>query len=1221
MPTRRSSRARKNAGSHSQLWAQKDDPAVATYQCGIESLLDQEQLDLPRKAEFFSGGPHGIRAELASRANSRASAFVKTHQSAGHQSIGKVLWLTSHAASAELIRQDLLAVRSAWLVPQVLTLRHLAERVVDQAGPQAWPLSLSQSRRLIYEVIVEAHARQRAPLYGPLAQRAGVIDQLLRQFSEFFQSDFLLDDAVPDFTAMPDRRLDLRRREAMFLYRVYRRRLRRSGLADADQRMADACELIRNPSTDSWQLTILSGFRHLSPLDKHLLKAVAQKSHRLLVEMGELDPSERGLWQPLEKDLRVVAAGYDETSEHSLPGTTFGCSDRRRTHELLFGDPRQLESEPSGQSKQAHPSQIKILAAESTTEELRSVARQIKQSLIEGIKPAEILVTARQLGVVARRVQEAFTEVGVPLAVGQPQRLGDATLMQVVLSLVRLMEHDWRFEDLLAVITNPRLLLFNQLITPQAEPQTSLFDTSEAGALAELAKSKCRRLGLTSLRAIVEWIVRQLALPSGGSSLVRLAQRGAERFVHANQDSEAVDEQDSANSTFDTLDAAAYLAAPHLLQLQDLLAQPLKPQSPLEVFDSWKQVLEGLGYRSPEPTSHPLSQSGSGAVVSASDEAALEKLEELYSGVEQLAGWQGKKAPQLSIGDNPLLLWASRETLPFAGEQEGCVRLLPAEAARYHQPRDLYIIGLQESSFPATTRDASGELALAGISAEVPEEEGRTVKASSQADDAGSKEEMLLFTELLASATRQVHLSYAALDEKAQPLNPSSYLSEVERLFPSGQLRYDAAVGGTSVLYSGRDLRIAAVRELGASNAKPLATLLRSQRFCDGAATLANGIEASWNRSHGDAFAAYEGILTSEAAQQRLASRYPPQHLWSPSSLELYATCPFKFFMRQVLGAEPLEDPVLDVDYRRRGSLLHDALLLLHRRLRDEGIQSAATNLASDAFVERFKNAVTEAQQAVRLPRHQQGLARVEAMQADAWGHLYRDQLAKYEQQERHLETPPEPTHFEVRFGPARHADELQSPLSNPEPFALDLGEEILLLVGQIDRIDIGSCRGETIFNVVDYKTSRTVKYQIANTEAGRQLQPLLYTLAAEQHLLADQAARPWRTGYWGVQQEGFKTSKNYPQPSIDDGEQLTPNPEWQTLDGVVRERLLGIVRGVRNGDFPMNNPDEHCAGQCEFSTTCRVAQSRYLGKRLADEVADDSADGVATVAASEDPR
>ena len=119
-------------------------------------------------------------------------------------------------------------------------------------------------------------------------------------------------------------------------------------------------------------------------------------------------------------------------------------------------------------------------------------------------------------------------------------------------------------------------------------------------------------------------------------------------------------------------------------------------------------------------------------------------------------------------------------------------------------------------------------------------------------------------------------------------------------------------------------------------------------------------------------------------------------------------------------------------------------------------------------------------------------------------------------------------------------------------------------------------------------------KYTKPHVLSGRALQLSLYAVAAETLLQGDREAVPWQFGYWFVADNGFK--KTIPLFRVT-ATGLQPSDEWQRLRADVVTRVLSLVRGVRRGEFPMYNTDEHCGDHCRFRTVCRVAQVRALEK------------------------
>ena len=222
-------------------------------------------------------------------------------------------------------------------------------------------------------------------------------------------------------------------------------------------------------------------------------------------------------------------------------------------------------------------------------------------------------------------------------------------------------------------------------------------------------------------------------------------------------------------------------------------------------------------------------------------------------------------------------------------------------------------------------------------------------------------------------------------------------------------------------------------------------------------------------------FGQYEGLLLDQSAHDALASRFDSSHLWSPSQLEEYATCPFRFFANELIRLEPLDDLTVASDARRRGSILHQVLAKVHEQLdlqdaADEQDQPLATTLT-----ERFRELLAAEIAARPLGGLQESLREIERREIDAWAPLYAQQECDYRQRWNDLMQPPAPKYFELHFGPEVHegSGQQQRKGSTPVPFELDLGQEQIRITGQIDRIDVGRIGGLTVLNIIDYKSAK----------------------------------------------------------------------------------------------------------------------------------------------------
>jgi ATP-dependent helicase/nuclease subunit B len=351
------------------------------------------------------------------------------------------------------------------------------------------------------------------------------------------------------------------------------------------------------------------------------------------------------------------------------------------------------------------------------------------------------------------------------------------------------------------------------------------------------------------------------------------------------------------------------------------------------------------------------------------------------------------------------------------------------------------------------------------------------------------------------------------------------------------------------------------------------------------------GLRTVHSRARRDSFGPAEGLLTSPAAAARLAARYGPKHLWSPSRWETYASCPYKFFLETVLKLEPLGDLVLETDFARRGSRLHDVLAEFHRRWqsarRERSIESEHE---AAAFAEHLRNVVDER---IVAPRAgiEAALLELDRRQILKWADRHFEHHARYQAHWSELAAPLEPAHFELRFGPKRSGDDdAEDPHSSCDPFSLDVDGEPVLITGRIDRIDVARVEGQIVFNVIDYKSGRKPSLKEEHVVSGEHLQLPIY-VAAAQALVFGGGAEPLAAGYWTM--EGGFDSKGV--LAVRQGEDGGESRE--RIRTAVVECVRQFITSIRRGEFPVFSRDDQCTSRCHFNTVCRIAQVRSLGK------------------------
>ena len=217
---------------------------------------------------------------------------------------------------------------------------------------------------------------------------------------------------------------------------------------------------------------------------------------------------------------------------------------------------------------------------------------------------------------------------------------------------------------------------------------------------------------------------------------------------------------------------------------------------------------------------------------------------------------------------------------------------------------------------------------------------------------------------------------------------------------------------------------------------------------------------------------------------------------YSPTALENFSKCPYKFVLQAIFRLDPREEPeaLEAIDPLTRGSLTHEIQFVVLTRLREQHLLPVTpTNLeAAQAELERLVDEVAERSRDDLAPAIERVWKDgVDAIRADLreWLRRAAGDPQKYC-----------PERFELAFGlkGRDHAD----PASSPDPIAIAGG---LKLRGSIDLIERS---GDGVLRVTDHKTGKVRAQKNFVIAGGKTLQPVLYALAAERLL-----AEPVRSG------------------------------------------------------------------------------------------------------------
>lgn len=224
-------------------------------------------------------------------------------------------------------------------------------------------------------------------------------------------------------------------------------------------------------------------------------------------------------------------------------------------------------------------------------------------------------------------------------------------------------------------------------------------------------------------------------------------------------------------------------------------------------------------------------------------------------------------------------------------------------------------------------------------------------------------------------------------------------------------------------------------------------------------------------------------------AQAVLALHALSARSYSPTALQMYASCPYRFFLHAVHRLAPRKPPdaIEEMDPLQRGSLVHEAQFEALAHLRDAGLLPVTSDNLEEA-----RGCIDTILSRVAQRFHDELAPAIPRVWDDTIAQIRADMR---EWLRRAAEDPSErdwvPWRFELSFGLTdRRA---KDPGSQDEPAPLDCG---IKLRGSIDLVEKHRTTGA--LRATDYKTGKIRASKGAVVGGGETLQPVLYALALE---------------------------------------------------------------------------------------------------------------------------
>ncbi|WP_433932811.1 PD-(D/E)XK nuclease family protein [Sorangium cellulosum] len=540
-------------------------------------------------------------------------------------------------------------------------------------------------------------------------------------------------------------------------------------------------------------------------------------------------------------------------------------------------------------------------------------------------------------------------------------------------------------------------------------------------------------------------------------------------------------------------------------------------------------------------------------------------------------------APMADVGPVDLgevrLCLAHRLTdlvLPPAARRDGRLFVAPIEAARGRSFDVVFVPGLAERIFPQKVtedpilRDALRRAIAGGAS------------GLDTSDDRVARERLALRL-AVGAARRKLVVSYPRVDmDQSRPRVPSFYglelLRAAEGRLPGfGELERRAEQGGAARIGWPAPARPEDAIDAAEHDLALLETLfslpeeqtIGTARYLLGANPhLARALRFRARRWI-PAWTSADGLYKPVAeAREALAKHAFGRRSFSPTALQHFAACPYRFFLYAVhkLAPRPSPEAIEELDPLQRGRLVHDVLYEVLVALRDAGKLPVSAPSLDEARAELDRT-----------------LDRVAARYADelapAIQRVWDDGIASVRADLREWlrraaeDRDWEPIHFELSFGlPRRLAT--RDPGSSDQPVELDCGVRLRGSIDLVERSVWGAMRA------TDYKTGKARAPRDAVVSGGGTLQPVLYALALEKLMPPGTQVESGRL-YYCTSAGGFTEVPIY-------------------LDARAREaaaQVSGIIGDAIDRAALLPMPAEGACAQCDYRPVCGPYEELRTGK------------------------
>jgi ATP-dependent helicase/nuclease subunit B len=434
-------------------------------------------------------------------------------------------------------------------------------------------------------------------------------------------------------------------------------------------------------------------------------------------------------------------------------------------------------------------------------------------------------------------------------------------------------------------------------------------------------------------------------------------------------------------------------------------------------------------------------------------------------------------------------------------------------------------------------------------------------------------EERYHFYQSLCTWEKGLYLS-KSLQDGEKELVPSNFLSELKNHF---LLKEKNEKDFSGAIYSNEDLL-----EFAGRNYDNI-TLLPGINID----ALKDKIRISELRKSKTAESEFNGFIYNALSDDSKAALYKTsEREYSASQLEVYALCPFKFFLERVLYLNVLEEPVEELESLEFGSMIHKILYLFYRRAGEEGLH--INNCSEEDFQKAEDLIFRTADEVISEYGNLSPLSFLEIEKLTGLnGNRKKSVLYNFLLNEHNNNDGFTPFDFEVPFGKIRGEEGEENRMT-------EFRSGNVKLRGKIDRIDID--HEKKYIRVTDYKLSGT-KPSVDDLENGLSLQLPIYLYAAGEIIKQklNEEYSPACADIYSLkyQKKHFGRKPLLPGKNRNEDEL---SGDYENIISICRKYIDQYVSGIEDGVFNLSvlrEREKKVCGFCDYNFICRIEENK----------------------------